>query len=335
MRIVDDTELEPAVEATTNASSKKTAEAEEDNNVSRWEVAVENIPNDFTLESLKDIRLRASIPVAWCKDVTNIADLASFVPAYLTRISKHEWEVSDEDDIPLTSLDWDGDEGLENLVGCGYIQYPTTKFVQFFRSIGTSGAISTFQEVADEHAVSPKRAALRSRAASYQERSAKKMRETAITKMGGQKNVFFIGNVVQVPVSDVDKAKVDNYTITGVIVKIDHSRMAVRVVVKAGLLKSWYQYHRLSRVTGPGNNMKLLGLDTAFLNWSRMKVVSEREASREESVVGGQGKGTVICSCKGKCDSKICKCFKAGRTCSSACHRNNKNCTNHDSKDTD
>jgi hypothetical protein len=63
--------------------------------------------------------------------------------------------------------------------------------------------------------------------------------------------------------------------------------------------------------------------------------ISEREASREESVVGGQGYGTVICSCKGKCDSKICKCFKAGRTCSSACHRNNKNCTNHDSKDTD
>jgi hypothetical protein len=242
--IVDDPDLEPAIEARTNASSKKTAEAEEDNNVSRWQVAVENIPNDFTLESLNDIRLRASIPVAWCKDVNNIADQASFVPAYLTRISKHEWEVSDEDDIPLTSLDWDGDEGLENLVGCGYIQYPTMKFVHFFRSVGTTGAISTIEEVAEEHAVSPKRAALHSRAASKQETSAKKMIQTAITKMGGQENVFLIGNIVQVPVSDVDKAKVDNYNLTGVIAKIDYSRLAVRVVVKAGLLQSWYQYHR-------------------------------------------------------------------------------------------
>ncbi len=109
----------------------------------------------------------------------------------------------------------------------------------------------------------------------------------------------------------------------------------MRVVVKTGLLQSWYQYHRLSRVTGPANNIKLLGLDAAFLNWTRMKEASEHEASREESVVGGLGKGTVICTCKGKCDSKICKCFKAGCICSSACHRNNKKCTNHDLNDKD
>jgi hypothetical protein len=227
-------------------------------------------------------------------------------------------------------LDWDGDDGLQNLVGCGYIQYPTKKYVDFFRRIPPTGAISAAQQVAKGHAVSPKRAGLRSRAADKQEKSAKKMRETAITKMGGEENVFFLGEVVQVPVADVDKAKVDNYSLTGVIVQINHVKLAVRVVVKAGLLQSWYQYHRLSRVTGPGNNIKLLGLEAAYLGWKTMKVVSEREASRNESVVGGQGKGTVICTCKGKCDSKICKCFKAGRICSSACHRNNKNCTNHD-----
>ena len=204
-----------------------------------------------------------------------------------------------------------------------------------FRRIGTTGAISAAQEVAEGHAVSPKCAALHSRAADKQEKSAKKMRETAITKMGGQENIFFVGEVVQVPVADVDKAKVDNHTLTGVIVQINYARLAVHVVVKAGLLQSWYQYHRLSRVTGPGNNIKLLGLEAAYLGWKTMKVVSEREASRNESVVGGQGKGTVICTCKGKCDCKICKCFKAGQICSSACHRNNKNCTNHDHEDKD
>ena len=64
-----------------------------------------------------------------------------------------------------------------------------------------------------------------------------------------------------------------------------------------------------------------------------MKEVSEHEALRNESLVGGQGKGTVICICKGKCDSKICKCFKNGHICSSACHRTNKKCTNHDHED--
>ena len=74
------------------------------------------------------------------------------------------------------------------------------------------------------------------------------MRQTALTKMGGPKNVFFIGEVAKVPVADVDKSKVDYHTLTGVIVQINHARMVVRVVMKAGLLQSWYQYHRLSRV---------------------------------------------------------------------------------------
>jgi hypothetical protein len=221
--IVVDPEQEPAIGA---KASSKTAE---DNDVSRWEVAVHNLPNDLAMDSLKDIRLCTSIPVAWCKDVSNNANLMSFVPAYLTRISKHEWEVTDKDDIPLTSLDWDSDEGLQNLVGCGYIQYPTSKYVDFFRRISTTGAISSAQQVAEGHAVSPKRAALHSRAAYKQEMSAKKMRQTAMTKMGGQENVFFVGNVIQVPEADVDKTKVDNHTLTAVIVKIDYSRLAVRI----------------------------------------------------------------------------------------------------------
>ena len=93
--------------------------------------------------------------------------------------------------------------------------------------------------------------------------------------------------------ADVDKAKVDNSNLPGVLVKINAVRMKAHVVVEAGLLKPWYDYHKFGRVRAPGDNIKLLGLEETFVNWHKMKVVSEREASRKKSFVGGQGKGTV------------------------------------------
>ena len=112
----------------------------------------------------------------------------------------------------------------------------------------------------------------------------------------------------------------DAGNLTGVVVKVNNSRCQARVAVKAGLLKSWYVYHRLGRVTGKGNNVELNGLTDALNGWESMKIISEREAARQESIVGGQGKGDVTCSCKGKCNSNHCSCKKAGRICSSACH---------------
>jgi hypothetical protein len=110
--------------------------------------------------------------------------------------------------------------------------------------------------------------------------------------------------------------------------------MLVRVVVKTGLLKQWYSYHKLTPVVGKGNNIELLGLNEAYLGWSMMKVISEwEEESRNESLVGGQGKGDVTCNCKTACNSNHCSCFKAGRICTSACHRNNAKMQNHDKGD--
>jgi hypothetical protein len=77
------------------------------------------------------------------------------------------------------------------------------------------------------------------------------MKLAAIDKMGGHGKVFVVGEVVQVPVADVDKAKVNNSNLTGVIVKVSLPRMKAHVVIKAGLLKPWYNYLKLSRVGGP------------------------------------------------------------------------------------
>ncbi len=135
--------------------------------------------------------------------------------------------------------------------------------------------------------------------------------------------VFEVGEVVLVPLANVDKAKGDAQNLTGVIVKIDTNRILARVVVKSGLLKQWYSYHKLTCVMGKGNNIELLGLQEEYLGWRLMKVISEWEASRNESLVGGQGKGDVTCNCKLACNSNRCSCFRAGRICISACHCNN------------
>ncbi len=149
----------------------------------------------------------------------------------------------------------------------------------------------------------------------------------------GVSKVFEVGEVVLVPLHNVDKAKVDAQNLTGDIVKIYINKILAWVVVKTGLLKQWYSYHKLTRVVGMGNNIELLGLQEAYLGWAMMKVIFEQEASRNESLVGSQGKGDVTCNCKMACNSNRCSCFRAGRICTSACHRNNTKYRNHDRGD--
>ncbi len=103
-----------------------------------------------------------------------------------------------------------------------------------------------------------------------------------------------------------------------------------RVVRKPGQLKQAYSYHKLTRVKGKGNNIELLGLQETYPGWVAMKVISELEATRNESLVGSQGKGDVTCNSKTACNSNCCSCFKVGRICTSACHCNNAKCKNHD-----
>jgi hypothetical protein len=249
-----------------------------------------------------------------------------FIWNLLTRISAKLWEITDKDDLEMAQLDWDGDEGVENLMGI-YIQHPLQNLINYFQTRPSTAALSSTMSQ-DQHKVSPHHAGLRICAAGKLESGAKIMKEVAMKKGVGK--VFEVGEVVLVPLADVNKAKVDAQNLTGVIVKIDINRMLVRVVVKSGLLKQWYSYHKLTRVAGKGNNIELLGLQKAYLGWATMKVISEREASRNESLVGGQGKGDVTCNCKLACNSNRCICFRAGRICTSACHRNNSKCKNHD-----
>jgi hypothetical protein len=208
-----------------------------------------------------------------------------------------------------------------------YVQHPSQNFIDYFQTHPSTAALSSTMSQ-DQHKVSPHRAGLRKHAAGKLESRTKSMKKVAMKKGVGR--VFEVEEVVLVLLANVDKAKVDAQNLTRVIVKIDTTRMLARVVVKSGLLKQWYSYHKLTHVVGKGNNIELLGLQEAYLRWGLMKVISEWEASRNESLVGSQGKGDVTCNCKSACNSNCCSCFRAGRIYTSACHRNNSKCKNHD-----
>jgi len=182
--------------------------SELNNEMLSWEASVQNLPIDFVfnVDFLWNLGLRVSVPIAWCNNTKDISCKESFVPAYITRISKYQYEVTDGDDVEMFALEWDGNEGVRSLVECTYIQFPAKKYVDYFRSIAPTAAVSSALSKADLHEVSPSRGVLRKRAADLLEKKAKKMRENALEKMGGVGNVFFIGEVVRVPVADVDKA---------------------------------------------------------------------------------------------------------------------------------
>ena len=102
--------------------------------------------------------------------------------------------------------------------------------------------------------VTPRRGEMRKRAHEQMSKAAESMKKAVINRVGNDK-VCEVGEVVHVPLKDMDKAKVDTGNLTGVIVMVDKGRSQARVAVKSGLLKSWYVYHRLGRVTGAGNNV--------------------------------------------------------------------------------
>jgi hypothetical protein len=159
--------------------------SELNNEMSTWEASVQNLPIDFVfnVDFLWNLDLRVSVPIAWCNNTKDISRKESFVSAYITRVSKHQYEVTDGDDVEMFALEWDGDEGVRSLVECTYIQFTAKKYVDYFRSIAPTAAVSSALSKADSHEVSPNRGVLRKRAADLLEKMAKKMREDAMEKM--------------------------------------------------------------------------------------------------------------------------------------------------------
>jgi len=176
----------------------------------------------------------------------------------------------------------------------------------------------------EEVEVSPNRKSARHIATSNVQKKADKVRAIALKK--SPTATFKKGDVCLVPLDDVDRTKVDSGNLVGVIVDMNDDKSVAKVATKHGLLHRSYAYHRLQPVKENANDRATNDLEDAYLNWQGLPKISEREAARHVSSVGGQG--VIKCNCKGDCTSNSCACKKAGRVCSSRCHRNSKCCKN-------
>ena len=138
--------------------------------------------------------------------------------------------------------------------------------------------------------------------------------------------IFNVGDVVLVPLDAVDCTKVDGGNLAGVVVSINKAKSTGRVAVQHGLLHRAYVYHVLKPVPESSNNIDVMNLREAYEDWRSLPKITEREAARLISSVGGQG--VIHCNCRGSCTTNSCSCRKAGRLCTSRCHRNSKLCQN-------
>jgi ribosomal protein S17 len=280
------------------------------------------------LKELKSARFGSVFPIIRCinnKDITNTENWASCI---LKKVRKETWEVLNvhqnekvEDDLDLV-----GDDGLNNTWGLYYkgIYYKNDgeDADEYVTSFVSKTERDQFDK--DKQDLSPKRKSLRKKATENVCNKAASVTKKALAK--SPTSSLKLGDIVLVPLSDVDCTKVDGKTIAGVIVSINKDKSTCRVAVKQGLLHRAYVFHALRLVPEASNNRKVMDLEDAYKDWQGLPKITEREAARFISSVGGQG--MVKCNCKGDCNTTSCACKKAGRLCSSRCHRNSKCCKN-------
>jgi hypothetical protein len=173
------------------------------------------------------------------------------------------------------------------------------------------------------HNVSPRHLNLCKQATANVQK-AHKVAAKAVMKSPGL--VFKNGDVVLVSLDDVDHTKVEGTNLAGVVVLINKDKSTCRVAVKQGVLHQAYVYHCLKPVPVASNNLDVMDLRDAYENWRSLHRITEREAAHYTSLVGGQE--IIHCNCRGSCTTNSCSCRKAGRLCSSRCHRNSKHCEN-------
>ena len=108
----------------------------------------------------------------------------------------------------------------------------------------------------ETHDVSPYRQILRKKAAENVQKKADSVKATVLKKSPSL--VFKLGDVVLIPLDDVDRTKVDGANLVGVVVLMSKLKSTCRVAVKHEVLKRAYVYHVLRPVPKASNNLDSL-----------------------------------------------------------------------------
>jgi hypothetical protein len=306
-----------------NDSAGQSKSADGNNISNRWlELYFERDGPDrpVSLLEIQKATLRAMFPIIYNTNNKDITDDDNWAPCILIKVRKDQYEVLDVNgDLKVDEdIEWEGDDGLSTTWSM-YHKYPSTTFVDSF--------CTRLQIVAEEteiQAISPRRHDLRNRAAANMTKRANSIRSKLLMK--SPQLLIKKGDVVLVPLDDVDRTKVDGGNLCGVVVSVNKLNSSCRVAVAQGLLHRAYAYHILKLLPTASNNIDLNNLRDAYENYRSLPRVTEREAARFVSSVGGQG--IVHCNCRTDCTKNTCSCKKANWLCSSRCHRNNNKCKN-------
>jgi hypothetical protein len=87
-----------------------------------------------------------TFPCIACNDHKNILDPSTWVPAFLRKSSTTTWDVFDVNfDQTVHNLEWNGDEGLENLWGL-YYKCPDAQFIRSLKSNCKTSATPSLEE---------------------------------------------------------------------------------------------------------------------------------------------------------------------------------------------
>jgi len=252
----------------------KSAADEEVSN--RWLELYEEREGAVTIEEISRARpggpMGKQFPIIRCFNNKDITDDANWAPSILVKVRNDLFEVMDvNNDIKVDNdMDWDGDDGLFNTWST-YYKYPSKQFVDAYRT-----TLQVAYEEVQAHDVSPRRNDLRNRAA---QNLAKKAEYTKGRILKNSPDlVVKVGDVVLVPLDDVDRTKVDGGNLCGVVVSMNQNSIC-RVAVQQGLLHRGYVYHSLQVVPDTANDIDLHNLRDAFENWRSLPKLTEREAA--------------------------------------------------------
>ena len=284
----------------------------------RWLEMMDN-RDRLELEEIAHARVNSVFPIIYCTNNKDINDIANWAPCILRKVRKEQYEVLDQHEQDQLEEDhsWGGNDGLSASWSM-YYKYPNKEFLDAYLE-----DLEDAMNDIETHDVSPHHHNLRKKAAENVQKKADSVKKTVLKKSPSL--VFKLGDVVLIPLDDVDRTKVDGANLAGVVVLMSKLKSTCRVAVKQGVLKRAYVYHVLKPVPEASNNLDAMDLREAYENWRSLPTITEREAACFLSV-GGQG--IIHCNCRGSCTTNGCSCKKAGRLCSSRCHRNSKNCKN-------